>query len=740
MKKTISILLTLCMLAGLLTVFAAAADSGACGDGVTWTLSDNGRLVISGSGAMDNYNDTDERAPWYGVRTQIRQVTIEDGVTRIGTAAFDRCTQLVSVTVGDGVQSVGYHAFNRCAALRTVSFGKGFSSLDRDAFIGCGALTSIRVAAENTAYASDGGVLYTKGYRTLVYCPRGMTRAVVVPDGCRRIEDYAFQYCAGVTNVALPDTVTYIGIHTFDRCSKLEQIDLSDGLTTIATFAFNECRALKTADIPGTVPTIGNYAFFDCDALEQVTFHEGLKTIGVQAFEGCDVLKAAILPDGVQTIGEGAFMNCGALEELELPDSIREIGASALRASGIRHLQLPKNLQVVQNQLAYMCPNLESVSIPEGVQNVYTAAFSDCLNLKTVSFPKSSRLYGLYGFYNCKSLTDVYYSGTRDEWLDFSDHTSSYNTPLLNAPNVHFSHEHSYADTVVPATCEHGGYTLHVCECSDQYKSDFTEPLPHTYGEWTLVSAPSCTAAGLEMRACTECGAAESHTNAALGHKWDDGVVTTEPTAKDEGEKTFTCTVCGETRTEAISATGEPEQPEKPAQSFRDVPADAYYADAVAWAVEQAVTNGTSADTFSPEDTCTRAQVVTFLWRAADKPEPTTQHNPFTDVQADAYYYKAVLWAVEKNITRGVSATQFDPNGKCTRAQVVTFQHRAAGEPTVTANNPFKDVLSGDYFYDAVLWAVSKNITKGTSATTFSPNDSCTRAQVVTFLYRGANG
>jgi hypothetical protein len=250
-------------------------------------------------------------------------------------------------------------------------------------------------------------------------------------------------------------------------------------------------------------------------------------------------------------------------------------------------------------------------------------------------------------------------------------------------------------------------------------------------------------AAGLETRVCTECGAAESRTNAALGHKWDDGVVTTEPTAKNEGEKTFTCTVCGETRTEAIPATGEPEtpvKPEKPVQSFRDVPADAYYADAVAWAVKKAVTNGTSADTFSPDDTCTRAQVVTFLWRAAGEPGPTTQTNPFADVEADAYYYKAVLWAVEKNITKGISATQFDPDGKCTRAQVVTFQHRAAGEPTVTANNPFSDVANGEYFYNAVLWAVDKGITKGTTATTFSPNDSCTRAQVVTFLYRGANG
>ncbi len=170
---------------------------------------------------------------------------------------------------------------------------------------------------------------------------------------------------------------------------------------------------------------------------------------------------------------------------------------------------------------------------------------------------------------------------------------------------------------------------------------------------------------------------------------------------------------------------------------FQDVPSDAYYFEAVNWAVANNVTNGTSETTFSPDVGCTRAQVVTFLWRAAGQPEPTEGTNPFTDVKEGTYYYKAVLWAVEKGITNGTSETTFDPDETCTRGQIVTFLWRREGKPAPTgANNPFADVKPSAYFGSAVLWAVEKSITNGTSETTFEPNEDCTRAQVVTFLFR----
>ncbi len=172
---------------------------------------------------------------------------------------------------------------------------------------------------------------------------------------------------------------------------------------------------------------------------------------------------------------------------------------------------------------------------------------------------------------------------------------------------------------------------------------------------------------------------------------------------------------------------------------FGDVAQGAYYADPVAWAVANDVTTGTSETTFSPDVSCTRAQALTFLWRACGSPEPLPGDNPFIDVPADAYYRKAVLWASQNGITTGTSVHTFSPDDVCTRAQVLTFQWRVrekSGGASGGVTSPFGDVASGDYFYDAVSWAVGNGITVGTSPTSFSPHDQCTRGQIVTFLYR----
>ena len=169
---------------------------------------------------------------------------------------------------------------------------------------------------------------------------------------------------------------------------------------------------------------------------------------------------------------------------------------------------------------------------------------------------------------------------------------------------------------------------------------------------------------------------------------------------------------------------------------FVDAPAGSYFYEAVMWAVENGVTTGASASRFDPNGICTRAQTVTFLWRAAGSPKPETRTMPFADVPAGSYYYDAVLWAVENGITKGTSDTRFSPDDTCTRAQIVTFLWRSEKSPAAGTANPFADVKSTAYYADAVLWAVKENITKGTTSTTFSPNADCTRAQIVTFLWR----
>ncbi len=175
---------------------------------------------------------------------------------------------------------------------------------------------------------------------------------------------------------------------------------------------------------------------------------------------------------------------------------------------------------------------------------------------------------------------------------------------------------------------------------------------------------------------------------------------------------------------------------QQPVISFTDVSSNAYYSNAVTWAVAQGITNGTTETTFSPDKSCTRAQMVTFLWRAAGSPAPSNKTNPFKDMTVGTYYYDAVLWAVEHGITTGTTDTTFSPDNIVTRGQTVTFMYRNAGSPKVDTVSPFADVTSNAYYADAVVWAASNDITKGTTGTTFSPNESCNRAQIVTFLYR----
>ncbi|MBR0277244.1 MAG: S-layer homology domain-containing protein, partial [Clostridia bacterium] len=202
-----------------------------------------------------------------------------------------------------------------------------------------------------------------------------------------------------------------------------------------------------------------------------------------------------------------------------------------------------------------------------------------------------------------------------------------------------------------------------------------------------------------------------------------DGKVTVTPVfVKDDSEPT----------TPPTDPTTPPADNENP---FIDVNEGDYFYDAVLWAAKEGVTSGTTPTTFSPNESCTRGQTVTFLWRAAGSPEPKTNVNPFTDVKTGDYFYKAVLWAYENGITKGTSDTEFSPEAIVTRGQTVTFLYRLTGD-NANGKNPFTDVKTSDYFYDAVLWAAEENITSGTSDTTFSPDDDCLRGQIVTFLYR----
>ncbi len=282
-----------------------------------------------------------------------------------------------------------------------------------------------------------------------------------------------------------------------------------------------------------------------------------------------------------------------------------------------------------------------------------------------------------------------------------------------NAKNPDYvpPHTHSYTETVTAPTCTEKGYTTHTCACGDSYKDSYVDAKGHTEVTDAAVAA-TCTATGLtEGKHCSECNEifVKQEVVPALAHDYKDGV----------------CTVC-----KAKDPSVNP---------FKDVAETSPYADAISWAYANDITKGKTDDSFGVNDGCTRAQIVTLLWREAGSPAAAADTvNPFTDVSADSEYYDAIMWAIANGITYGTTATTFSPDAVCTRGQIVTFMYRAAGSPKVSTGTGFTDVDASSYCCDAVAWAVANGITNGKTDTTFAPSETCTRGQAVTFMYRAS--
>ena len=296
------------------------------------------------------------------------------------------------------------------------------------------------------------------------------------------------------------------------------------------------------------------------------------------------------------------------------------------------------------------------------------------------------------------------------------------NTPLMNKDgNIAYytaKVDHVAADelaNVVAATCTEAGYSGdQVCKwCGEILKKGEEVPALGHKTEVKDAKAATCTEAGYTGdEVCTVCGETVKKGTEipALGHKFENGV----------------CTVCGAADPNYVVPN-----------PFKDVEKTSPYYDAIIWAAKEEITTGKTADTFGIDEGCTRAQIVTFLYRAAGSPEVKADTvNPFTDVSKDSVYYNAILWAVENGITKGTTETTFDPNAVCTRGQIVTFLFRASGDEKVATGTNFADVASGSYCADAVAWAVANKVANGFADGSFRPEATCTRGQAVTFIYR----
>lgn len=243
--------------------------------------------------------------------------------------------------------------------------------------------------------------------------------------------------------------------------------------------------------------------------------------------------------------------------------------------------------------------------------------------------------------------------------------------------------------------------------------------VPHSFGEWVTTIPATTTTDGEEQRICSVCGYKETRIIPATGNNG----------GGNSGGG-------GGSSNPAVKPAGTTPEPELPVLRFTDVSSSAYYYNAVAWAVDSGITSGTSANTFSPDNACSRAQVITFLWRMAGSPVVTNTVSAFDDVPADSYYWNAVQWATANGITAGIGSGLFGSNSTCTRGQMAALLYRYAGSPAIDGELPFADVSADSYYAKAVIWAVKNGITNGVSETAFAPDNICTRAQTVTFLYR----
>ncbi len=424
-------------------------DSGSCGENVTWTLTADGTLTISGTGTMTDYANSG--SPWYSCRGAIKSVVIQQGVTSIGNWAFWDCSGLTSVTIPDGVTSIGGDAFSGCAALTSVTIPGSVTNVGQYAFSGCSGLTDIYYGGYGTDWQKlnvsiptsatvhfkdniygkgDCGINVTwelTGDGTLIisgtgrisnyshdnnapwYSCRAYIKRVVIQQGVRAIGDHAFCYCENLTSVTIPDSVTSIGDYAFAYCVSLTSATIPEGVTSIGGDAFLGCTGLTSVAIPSSVTSTGFETFSGCTGLTSITIPEGVTSIGNYAFKGCSNLTSVTIPSSVTSIGGGAFSGCTSLTTVTIPSSVTSIGWSAFEN----------------------CTALTFMTIPEGVTYISGEVFSNCIRLAKVTIPKSVTSIGKNAFYYCESIADVYYDGTEEDWAKIS--ISEGNEDLLAA-------------------------------------------------------------------------------------------------------------------------------------------------------------------------------------------------------------------------------------------------------------------------------------------------------------------
>lgn len=841
-------------------------------------------VYIFGDGKMADYAATGQKAPWmgnvevteYNDKGQVLGTTVVEnlgeeylalayiadgtdeewngrterysGVTNVGARAFKDCRYLTCMFLNDDITTISDSAFYKDEYLSAINMPRRLELIDKYAFYGCDTLTFVR--ARN--------------------CSR-----------LRRIEDHAFYSCTMLAELRLPEGLTYIGPWAFawDRILGQEDttLGLPSSLQTISTGAFAFVNHHKNLNIPANVTSIGDFAFM-CDYyMNNLTFSPGDKklTIGKAAFFGDNHMKTVDLSNRVAQIDRCAFAGCEMLEEAYFGDKIDTIEGRAFTSldnamkiavenvlNGIlrpddteQNADQAGDISTALNMIAKVTKLKRAVFKNDPAKSIYGAADSnrsfpdDCV----VYYPQGSYTWlaelkddgtwqgyqtGFWHGDHIAAFTDTVvaptcteqgythhictvkgcpYAPVDDTYVAATDHTwvkTQTNPPTCTEKGTQFykcsacgatrtekiaplghdlsrcdlvpdatctqpgravgtcarcgvqinevipakGHDYSYAETSVAPTCTEPGHYKGTCPTCGKDYDDVVPALGHDWGEWVTTIEPTYTTVGYRYHVCNRdgCGYREGEDIPKLHtHTWDAGVVTQKPTAAEPGVRTYTCTVCGQTRTEAIPATGVPETcnggPACPGYAFRDMPAPSIWSHAgLDYCIDRGYIAGTSATTVTPDGECTRAMIVSILYRVQGEPTKVNGYElkklapPFDDVERGRWYTDAIWWAKLTGVVSGMSPSTFAPDDPITRAQLAVIlynytQQFAPESLTETGSlTGFPDADSvPSWARTAMAWAVGNGLISGVGENGVSylrPEGCATRAQVATIL------
>lgn len=841
-------------------------------------------VYIFGDGKMADYAATGQKAPWmgnvevteYNDKGQVLGTTVVEnlgeeylalayiadgtdeewdgrterysGVTNVGAYAFKDCRYLTCMFLNDDITTISDHAFYKGEYLSAINMPRKLELVDKYAFYGCDTLTFVR--ARN--------------------CSR-----------LRRIEDHAFYSCTMLAELRLPEGLTYIGPWAFawDRILGQEDttLGLPSSLQTISTGAFAFVNHHKNLNIPANVTSIGDFAFM-CDYyMNNLTFSPGDKklTIGKAAFFGDNHMKTVDLSNRVAQIDKCAFAGCEMLEEAYFGDKIDTIEGRAFTSldnamkiavegvlNGIlrpddteQNADQAGDISTALNMIAKVTKLKRAVFKNDPAKSIYGAADSnrsfpdDCV----VYYPQGSYTWlaelkddgtwqgyqtGFWHGDHIAAFTDTVvaptcteqgythhvctvkgctYAPVDDTYVAATDHTwvkTQTNPPTCTEQGTAFykcsvcgatrtekiaalghdlsrcdlkpaatctqpgravgtcarcgvqidevipakGHDYSYAETSVAPTCTEPGHYKGTCPtCGEDY-DDVVPALGHDWGEWVTTIEPTVSTVGYRYHVCNRdgCGYREGEDIPKLHtHTWDAGVVTQKPTAAEPGVRTYTCTVCGQTRTEAIPATGVPETcnggPACPGYAFRDMPAPSIWSHAgLDYCIDHGYIAGTSATTVTPDGECTRAMIVSILYRVQGEPAKVNGYElkklaaPFDDVERGRWYTDAIWWAKLTGVVSGMSPSTFAPDDPITRAQlaVILYNYTKQFAPeSLTETGSLTGFPDADsvpsWARTAMAWAVGNGLISGVGENGVSylrPEGCATRAQVATIL------